>query len=236
MIILILLAVSAAGGVALASGALRDMGGLGASRVGIWLVALLLLVNFLLLWGYYVAFELLWDGQTPGKRAIGLRVLRDSGHPLGFLDSLIRNLLRLVDFLPLYYGIGVLTMLIDARWRRLGDLAAGTIVVKERSDLRATDLLAGDYAAPDDAAGPAVLGAERLTDREYALLREYLLRRAGLGDGPRAALAGELVAMVAARLKLEAPSEPAEAEALLKRVAATYRAYHAARWPEPAGG
>src|SRR5581483_821088 len=150
LIILILLAVSAAGGLALASGALRDVSSFQASSVGIWLVAVLLLVNFLLLWGYYVAFELLWNGQTPGKRAVGLRVLRDSGYALGFFDSLIRNLLRLVDFLPLYYGIGVLTMVIDSRWRRLGDLAAGTIVVKERSSLRAADFLPA--AVSNDAA------------------------------------------------------------------------------------
>jgi uncharacterized RDD family membrane protein YckC len=229
LIVLVVFAVSAAGGIAVASGALRGVGDLPVDSVAIWLVALLLVVNFLLLWGYYVAFELLWNGQTPGKRALGLRVLRENGYPLGFFDSLIRNLVRVVDFLPVYYGIGVLAMVIDGRWRRLGDLAAGTIVVKERSSLRATDLLPaptlpGDH--PADPETPPLAGVERLTHREYTLLREYLLRRERLNVGARAVLARELGTGLAARLGQEPPADEAAAEALLEQTVAAYRAYH----------
>lgn len=96
----------------------------------------LLLLYFVMEWGYYVFFETLWSGLTPGKRALSLRVVTDGGHPLRFVDSLLRNLLRSADFLPSVgffglYGVGLVAMGRDARFRRLGDLAAGTIVIME---------------------------------------------------------------------------------------------------------
>src|SRR5919206_244423 len=140
-IILVVLAMSVAGGLASSSRVTRDLPTPSQDQIGIWVVAVLLVALFLLLWGYYAAFEMAWNGQTPGKRLARLRVLRQSGYPIGPIDALIRNLVRLVDFLPMAYGIGVVVMLVDARSRRLGDLAAGTIVVKERRGLRAAELL-----------------------------------------------------------------------------------------------
>jgi uncharacterized RDD family membrane protein YckC len=92
-------------------------------------VGLLALVAFVMEWWYPVLFETLYRGQTPGKRFLGLRVLHDNGTPVAGTASVVRNLLRAVDFLPLFYGLGLLSMLIDRDFRRLGDLAAGTIVV-----------------------------------------------------------------------------------------------------------
>lgn len=92
---------------------------------------LVLLVLFVVEWGYYVFFETLWSGRTPGKRAFSLRVVTEGGHPLRFADSLLRNLLRAADFLPNAYAIGLAVMGRDPRFRRLGDLAAGTIVIME---------------------------------------------------------------------------------------------------------
>src|SRR5215212_8679954 len=111
--------------------------GLTSSAIGLrtadsLLAALGGLLSFTILWGYYIAFELLWNGQSPGKRAIGLRVVREGGRPITFVGSAIRNLIRIVDFLPAFYGIGVIVMFVDRRARRLGDLAGGTLVVKER--------------------------------------------------------------------------------------------------------
>jgi uncharacterized RDD family membrane protein YckC len=91
----------------------------------------LLLVVFLLEWFYYVGFDVLWSGRTPGRRALGLRVVKEGGHPIAFTDSVLRNLLRAADFLPLGYALGVTVMTWDRRFRRLGDLAAGTMVVVE---------------------------------------------------------------------------------------------------------
>jgi len=93
-------------------------------------VVALIVLPFLLLAGYFPAFELAWSGQTPGKRALGIRVVGRSGEPVSGMQVAIRNLLRVIDFLPAYYGIGVVTMFINRQSRRLGDLAAGTIVVE----------------------------------------------------------------------------------------------------------
>jgi uncharacterized RDD family membrane protein YckC len=89
----------------------------------------MLLLLFVLTWGYPILFEVLWHGQTPGKRALGLRVLRGDGAPVGWLASITRNFLRTVDMLPVLYGAGLVSMLADAHSRRLGDLVADTVVV-----------------------------------------------------------------------------------------------------------
>ncbi len=89
---------------------------------------LLLILLFLAEWFYPVLFEIK-RGATPGKRAMGLTVVHDNGTPIGWPASLIRNLLRVIDFFPLFYGAGLLSMLINRQFKRLGDLAAGTLVV-----------------------------------------------------------------------------------------------------------
>lgn len=90
---------------------------------------ILLVMLFLLTWGYPILFEALWHGQTPGKRALGLRVLRGDGAPVGWLASITRNVLRTVDMLPALYGAGLASMLVDRSARRLGDVVADTLVV-----------------------------------------------------------------------------------------------------------
>ena len=79
---------------------------------------------------YFVFFEMIWNGQSPGKRMMRIRVMLDSGRPIGFASSMIRNLLRIADSLPLFYAAGFVAMLASRNWRRLGDLASGSIVVK----------------------------------------------------------------------------------------------------------
>ena len=118
-----------------------------------WVAAAFGLVAFAFLWGYYIFFELLWNGQSPGKRMVGLRVLRANGAPITLAESLIRNLVRLIDFLPMYYGVGVVTMFIDSKSRRLGDLAAGTLVVRERARIT-LESLASPLPTPPQPAPP----------------------------------------------------------------------------------
>jgi uncharacterized RDD family membrane protein YckC len=101
---------------------------------GKWVLAAFIFLNFLLVWGYFALFEGLWRGQTPGKRVMKLRVIKDSGRQITFFEALARNLLRFVDYLPGMYLVGVITMLCNKRNKRLGDLAAGTVVVHERLD------------------------------------------------------------------------------------------------------
>lgn len=103
-------------------------------------MGLLAIVVFLMEWWYPVLFEVHDHGRTPGKRAMGLRVLHENGTPVGWSASLVRNLLRAVDFLPLFYGLGLAAMLINRDFKRLGDLAAGTVVIHAHDNGRALRL------------------------------------------------------------------------------------------------
>ena len=94
--------------------------------------ALSFLVWFLVMWGYFIVVEFRWAGQTIGKRVLSLRVIQESGVRIGFYESALRNLVRAIDNLPLLYLVGGTTALFSAKARRLGDYAAGTVVVKER--------------------------------------------------------------------------------------------------------
>lgn len=142
-----------------------------------WMVLGLTLVSFVLFWGYYIFFELIWNGQTPGKRWVGLRVLRLNGQPISFVEVLIRNLVRLVDFLPAAYGVGIVSMFIDSQSRRLGDLAAGTVVVWERSALSVDALVAAAAQQAVQQVGP---GGGGWTATDQALAAEFLDRCATL--------------------------------------------------------
>src|SRR5258706_835414 len=88
-----------------------------------WLLGLFGLLSFAFLWGYYIFFEMLWNGQSPGKRWVGLRVLRLDGTPITLSESIIRNLVRLVDFLPAYYGVGGGAMFLSSQAPPPGRLA-----------------------------------------------------------------------------------------------------------------
>ena len=163
--------------------------------LGNWLGALGGIIVFALFWGYYMVFEVTTNGQSPGKRALGLRVIKDGGYPIGFADSAIRNLVRVVDFLPFFYGAGLLAMLITSDWKRLGDLAAGTLVVKTaRTDLKLTGI---DSKAEASAlnVSPGVfdyadwIRPELVTENELSAIREYLARRGMLSKLRRAELA-----------------------------------------------
>jgi uncharacterized RDD family membrane protein YckC len=103
------------------------------------------ILGFILLAGYFLVSEAVWNGQTLGKRSVRLRVVGDHGEPLSLGQSTIRNLVRIVDFLPVFYGIGMLTVFINGRGKRLGDFAAGTLVVRDKQRISLYDLVnAGD--------------------------------------------------------------------------------------------
>jgi uncharacterized RDD family membrane protein YckC len=160
-------------------------------------VGLLLLALFLLEWFYPVLFELM-RGATPGKRALGLVVVHADGTPVGPAASLLRNLLRAVDFLPLFYGLGLATMLVDRDFRRLGDLAAGTLVIHREPAAAATPLPAQQPRAParplDLATQQAVLAFAERSAALSAERRAELARLAGIAAAdephPDAALLG----------------------------------------------
>ncbi|MBA2378711.1 MAG: RDD family protein [Blastocatellia bacterium] len=103
-----------------------------------WSIAALLIVIFLLLFGYFIAFEWAWNGQTPGKRLMKLRVIREDGRPITIWEAVTRNLLRLFDSAPGFvlpiYSVGLIFVFLNTRDQRVGDLFAGTVVVRERTD------------------------------------------------------------------------------------------------------
>jgi uncharacterized membrane protein SpoIIM required for sporulation/uncharacterized RDD family membrane protein YckC len=141
---------------------------------GPWVIAVLIALLFAMFWGYYVLFEALWDGQTPGKRRLGLRVVRDGGYSITFGASAARNLMRIVDLQPGFsYGVGMITAILSPSGKRLGDYAAGTIVVRERP---AT--LTSDPAATTEERSIIAQAAPRW--REFGLLLTTVQRRRGL--------------------------------------------------------
>jgi uncharacterized RDD family membrane protein YckC len=160
-----------------------------------------LLALFALEWGYFVLCESLWNGTTPGKRALRLRVVKVGGTPLSFMDSVLRNLLRAADFLPVAYLLGLLVMSWDSRFARLGDRAAGTMVVIE-DPVRVAPAIALVPPATEDemARFPARIS---LTPTESESL-ELLLRRRDLSAARRSELADMLAPALARRLGVPA--------------------------------
>jgi len=149
---------------------------------------LLALSTFMILFVYDVAFEVLAGGRTPGKRWTGLRVVLASGQPIGFVSSVIRNLLRIVDFLPSAYLVGIASILVTSRNQRLGDLAAGTVVA--RAPRKTVQVLGTTSRAPEPL--PQALASwdvSAVTVEELATVRSFLDRRASLERGARQELA-----------------------------------------------
>jgi uncharacterized RDD family membrane protein YckC len=103
----------------------------------------IIVFSFINVFGYFWASEALWSGQTVGKKAFRLRAVGDRGEPLTFMQAGIRNIVRIVDFLPYGYGIGMIVLFANGKGKRLGDLAAGTLVVKDSDHVRLWQLAGG---------------------------------------------------------------------------------------------
>jgi len=190
-------------GMALLALSLRDLFGQAGGALAIVGIALAVLLIFALGWGYFIFFELVWNGQTPGKRAAGVRVLTARGEPVTLVHSLVRNLMRLVDSLPSAYMIGTISILVTSRSQRLGDIAAGTIVVRERhAELpRALPPLDPSMMLP-----PQLAGAFSSTD--ILLARDFLRRSPYLLPDRRAILSGRISATLRARLISAGQAQP----------------------------
>ena len=172
------------------------------------------LVIFLIVWGYYPIFEVLWQGRTPGKRAQRIRVIRTDGQPANGAAILVRNLIRILDVILLPF-LAVISMLVTSRAQRLGDLAAGTMVVREPrfSEPEAVRL-------PNRADLP-VVDATGLSEREYDVIRSFLARRSSLDPTARWRLAAQLASSVRGRVGSLPDGVPDEA--MLEAVAQSYR-------------
>src|SRR5260370_20637179 len=146
------------------------------AKSGIWVVAVIVLAYFVLYFGYFAIFEIIWNGQTPGKKKEGLRVIKDSGRPITPSEAVGRNLMRIVDQLPAFYAIGIGSVLLSRHNKRLGDFVAGTIVVHEKSLVDAKPVWQAPQARQ---AGPATTyRSARLTPHDFPLLYTFLSTRA----------------------------------------------------------
>jgi uncharacterized RDD family membrane protein YckC len=170
-----------------------------AIRTG-WMTAITVVSIFAEIFVYDVLFEVLASGRTPGKRAQRLRVVRTGGQPVGFFSSSIRNVLRLIDFLPNAYLIGTITIVASKHNQRLGDLAAGTLVVRER-DPRVDG---SDWSSWSRATVPEadVLGwdVSAVTPAEIAAIQAFIDRRLSLAPEARYRFAYELASRLAGKV------------------------------------
>ncbi|MCC6334712.1 MAG: RDD family protein [Myxococcales bacterium] len=190
--------------------------------------ALGFVVWFLIDWGYMIFLESIWSGQTIGKKAMGLRVIQESGVRVGFYQSLLRNLARPIDRLPLFYLVGGASALFSESQQRLGDMLAGTIVVRERR-LKIPSALErpeGDTSLLNDSDFRARVG--RLSAEEEATLFSAALRREELGMEARLALFATLARRLEDELGFVKPAHLSD-EKLVLLVTAALAARNAER-------
>lgn len=157
-----------------------------------WVYAVALLLLFLTFWSYFAFFEWLWSGQTPGKRWLKLRVIREDGRPITFWEAAVRNLLRSFDMMPFpFYSIGLISVFSTTRDQRVGDMVAGTVVVRERE--AEAPAFSQVFATP--VSDPALrrsfkpvdftASLNALTESEIQVVETFLRRRWELSDLPR---------------------------------------------------
>lgn len=185
-----------------------------------WLIAILILISFTILYGYFIFFETIWNGQTPGKRFIKLRVVRDNGASVTFIQVLIRNILRMLDALPSGYAIGIIAVLISKKNQRLGDMAAGTVVIREDSGDAPTP---ANYEIRETSwSGIARLHMHEISEADFAVLKKYLQCRKTIKRDDLLVMERKLVAFFSRKLALK-PEETGNPEEFLTQVAAMYQ-------------
>jgi uncharacterized RDD family membrane protein YckC len=182
-----------------------------------WAIAILILIPFLFHWAYFTLFEAFWDGRTPGKRLMRVRVIHQSGRSISFFESMIRNLIRTVDALPSFYAVGLASLFITKRHQRLGDLAAGTIVIHEEKresalwngsgarSFTATIFENAPMQRPKPGTGLPADAIARLNKGDLEAIDNFLARRLDLPLDVRAALAARLVGQMKSRMQISEP-------------------------------
>ena len=176
--------------------------GLGGSVV--WFVpasigpALGIFILFAIYWGYFAIFEIVWKGQTPGKRFAGIRVIKESGRPINAFEAIGRNFMRAVDVLPGVYGVGLVCMMLNQQSRRLGDFVAGTVVVHEKPTEAIRPTWNTAPAVTSSEAGISATGAQ-VTAEDLVLVETYLSRRFELDPEVRLRTAIQIADRIKAR-------------------------------------
>jgi uncharacterized RDD family membrane protein YckC len=183
-----------------------------------WAIALFILLFFLINWGYFTLFEAFWNGRTPGKRVARIRVIQRSGRAVGLFESMARNLVRYIDQLPGFYAVGVIAMFVTSQHQRLGDLAAGTLVVRDRehsaplwNESGSRTFTAPVFAAtpplPEPNAGLALpaAGIARLSPADLGVLEGFFARRLDMTMETRQRIAARIAEAIQAKSGLERP-------------------------------
>lgn len=195
-----------------------------------WAQAGLVIFSFVVLNGYFALFETFWAGQTPGKRLLKLRVLREDGRPVTFWEAMVRNLLRLFDLQPMpFYSIGLVSVFITRRDQRIGDLFAGTIVVRERAaeaprfdevfGRGASDLALRRSFKPV----PFTADVRHITPAEIEVVEQLLRRRWDLPDRTREWLAWRIATPILHKLRPEYDPATFTYEGFLEELLHRYR-------------
>ena len=183
-----------------------------------WAVAAVIFIVFLLNWGYFTLFEAFWNGRTPGKRVARIRVIQRSGRAIGLFESMARNLVRYVDQIPFFYAVGVIAMFVTRQHQRLGDLAAGTLVVRDREvesplwgESGARTFTAQIFAPstpipePHTALTLPATGIAKLSTDDLGVLEGFFSRRLDMSLPTRQALALRIASAIQAKSGLEPP-------------------------------
>jgi uncharacterized RDD family membrane protein YckC len=198
-----------------------------------WVIALLVIMLFIIASCYFVFFEWLWNGQTPGKRWLKLRVIREDGRPITFWEAAVRNLLRTLDMMPApFYSIGLISVFISEKDQRAGDLIAGTVVVREReAEAPSFDQV---FAAPvSDVAyrrsfkvTPFTADLSSLTEPEIEVIENFLRRRWDLPDVQRQWMAWRVAMPIMYRLRPNYDLATFTYEGFLEELLHRYRTQH----------
>ena len=200
-----------------------------------WGLGIFLLILFLLFWGYFALFEAFNNGRTPGKRVARIRVIHQSGRGINFVEALARNLVRIIDYMPGFYGVGIAAMFMSRQSQRLGDMVAGTLVVREREveapmwGESTSRTLTAAALAPNSPIPPphlrVVLPAPalaRLTPSDLEVLEGFFSRRLDMDLTTRSILAGRIASALCAKSGLTIPPE-ISVETFLEAVAHQFR-------------
>ena len=154
-----------------------------------WPTSVLIVLGFLILWGYYVFFETKWAGQTPGKRMCRLRTIMTSGAPVGLANAAIRGLIRVVD---LGFFIGIICIMLTPNNQRLGDFAAGTIVVKEREQWEGDLVYKQNSTNQRTQEDRMVKNIELVSAEQFEAIKRFTMRSAELEADTRKELAAKI--------------------------------------------
>jgi uncharacterized RDD family membrane protein YckC len=198
-----------------------------------WMIALLIILVFILMSGYFVFFEWIWNGQTPGKRWLKLRVIREDGRPISFFEAMVRNLLRTFDMMPSpFYSVGLISVFATERDQRVGDMVAGTVVVRERE--AEAPAFAEVFASPvsDPALRrsfkpvPFTADVNNLTEAEIQVVESFLRRRWDLKDYPRQWMAWRVAMPILFKLRPGYDAANFTYEGFLEELLHRYRERH----------